>query len=90
MSAALGQQWMDVQFNPSTTMAAARHVTASCSGVAHVRLQSLAPDAAHSGMVQSARYNVSHASDADIVRLQTCLHHFRSVLGITLSEAGGY
>ncbi len=90
MNAALGQQWLVVHFNPSTTMAIARHVTAACSGLPHIRLQSLSRDAAQAGMAGSAQYNVSRASDADITRLQECLGHFGSVQGVTLNESGGY
>lgn len=90
MNAALGQQWLVVQFNPSTTMATARHIATACSGLPHVRLQSLTPDTAQRGVAQSARYDVSHASDADMARLQECLQRFGSVQGITLNESGGY
>ncbi len=90
MNAALGRQWLVVQFNPSTTMATARHVTAACSGLPRVRLQSLAADPAQAGMAGTAQYNVSHASDADITRLQECLGRFGSVQGVTLNESGGY
>ncbi len=90
MSAALGQQWLVVQFNPSTTMTAARHVTAACSHLPHIRLQSLSHDTAQAGLAGTARYNVSRASDADMARLQECLQRFPSVQGVTLNEAGGY
>ena len=90
MDAALSQQWVVVQFNPSTTMATARHVTAACSKVPHVRLQTLTRNKAQTGLAESARYNVTHASDSDTSKLQECLQRFRSVQGLTVNEAGGY
>jgi hypothetical protein len=88
---ALGQQWIDVQFTANTTMATARHVTSQCSRLPHVRVQSLTPDVAITGMADSVRYNVSHASDADMARLQECLERFPAdIAGYTLSDAGGY
>jgi hypothetical protein len=87
---ALGQQWLDVQFNPNTTMAAARHVTSVCSHVPNTRVQALTPDTAQTGMAESIRYNVSHASDADMARLQQCLQKFPAVEGFTLNDSGTY
>jgi len=90
MDAALGQQWVTVQFNTGTKLVTARHVTAACSDLPGVRLASVTPDAAQTGMVESARYNISHASDADTARLQECLQRFPSVQGVTLDDSGGY
>lgn len=90
MDAALGQQWLVVQFNPNTTIATARHVTAACSHVPAAHAVRVTADAANTGMVESARYNVSHASDADLARLQECLGRFPSVQGVTLNDSGGY
>jgi hypothetical protein len=90
MDAALGRQWLVVQFNPNTTIAAARHVTTSCSHVPAAHGVTITADAADTGMVESARYNVSHASDADLARLQECLQHYPVVQGVTLDDSGGY
>jgi len=90
MNAALGQQWLVVQFNSGTTMTTARHVTAACSHVPGVTLKGITPDAAQKGMVESARYNTAQASDSDMARIQECLGKFPSVLGVTLDEPGDY
>jgi len=90
MDAALGKQWLDVQFKSGTTMTAARHAATGCRHVTGVRLTSITPDPAVTGTADSARFNVSDASDADMARLQLCLQRYPSVLGVTLNEAGGY
>jgi hypothetical protein len=90
MDAALSQQWFDVSFNPNTTMTTARHVTNACAHLPQVHLEAVTPDGANKSMVDSARFNVSHASDADMARLQVCLQKFRSVANFTLNDPGGY
>jgi len=90
MDAAIGQQWLDVQFKSGITMAAARHAVGACEHVPGVRLQSVTPDPAVTGTADSARYNVTAASDADMARLQLCLQRHPSIVGVTLNEAGGY
>jgi hypothetical protein len=88
MSAALGQQWIVVQFKSNTTMATARHVTGACSHLPNLRLLPIQPASPHADIVGSARYNATNASDADMARLQECLQRFSSVQGIDISQPG--
>jgi hypothetical protein len=90
MDAALSQQWFDVQFNPNTTMTTARQVSQACAHLPQVHLESVTPDGANKRLVDSARFNVTHASAADMARLQVCLQRFRSVANFTLNDPGGY
>jgi hypothetical protein len=90
MDAALGKQWLVVQFNPNTTVATARQVTRACSHIPNVTHPQITADKADAGMVEQVRYNVSVASDANMARLQICLQRFRSVQGVTLNDSSGY
>lgn len=88
MNAALGQQWMVVQFKSNTTMTTARHVMQACSHLPNLRLLPIQPASPHADMVGSARYSATNASDADMARLQECLLRFSSVQGINIAQAG--
>jgi len=87
MDAALGQQWVVVQFAANTMVGTARHVTAACSHVPGLHLMPVKPTSP-GGIVGSARFNATAATDADMARLQRCLQRFRSVQGFTVTEAG--
>jgi hypothetical protein len=87
MNAALGQQWVVVQFAANTMVRTARHVTAACSQVPGMHLEPVKPTSP-GGIVSSARFKATQASDADMARLQRCLQRFPSVQGFTLTEAG--
>jgi hypothetical protein len=87
MNAALGQQWVVVQFAANTMVGTARHVTAACSHVPGMHLEPVKPTSL-GGIVSSARFKATQATDADMARLQRCLQRFPSVQGFTLTEAG--
>ncbi len=87
-NAALGQQWVVVQLAANTSVATARQVTAACSHVPGMHAVAVRPTSP-GGYVGSVRFNATRASDADMARLQQCLQRFRSVQGLTLTEAGG-
>lgn len=87
MNAALGQQWVVVQFAANTMVGTARHVTAACSQVPGMHLEPVKPTSP-GGIVSSARFKATQATDADMARLQRCLQRFPSVQGFTLTEAG--
>ena len=86
--AAMGQQWIDVTFSANTTVSAARHIADACSDITNVRVQAVTADPAHSGLIESVRYNTSKASDAQMAKLQVCLQKFPSVQGVTLDDSG--
>ena len=87
MSAALSQQWITVQLAPNTSLAAARHVAAACSHVPGTRPERVRPTVAGGG-IQSVRFDTTHATDADMARLQQCLQRFAAVQGLTVGEPG--
>ena len=82
---ALGQQWVQVTFAPNTSIATARHVTSVCSHVPNLRLAGpVKPTTAQAGVVDSVRYNATHASDAQLSELEQCLGQFpKTVQGFT-------
>lgn len=88
MDAALGQQWMVVQFNPNTAARTARQVAKACSHVPNLRLAPIQLAGANSGIVESVQYNATNASDANMAELQTCLQRFPSVQSVGLQDAG--
>ncbi|MGI9008355.1 MAG: hypothetical protein ACR2FU_19535 [Streptosporangiaceae bacterium] len=87
MDASLGRQWVDVQLAPNTTIAAARHVSASCAHVPGVRAVPVKPTSP-GHIVGSVRFYTTQASDADLARLQSCLQRFPVVQGLTQGEPG--
>lgn len=88
MDAALGQQWIVVQFNSNTTVAMARQVARACSHVPNLRLGPIQPTSPRSDIIESMRYNATNASDANTAQLQGCLTRFPSVQGINLLDSG--
>ncbi len=88
MYAALGQEYLQVQFAPNTSLTAARHVTAACSHIPNVRLQPVRATTAQLNVAYSATYVVTYASDANLAQLQVCLDRFPSVQGLTETDPG--
>lgn len=89
MAAALGQQWVVVQFNPNTPLATARHVITACSRLPGARPEAVSAAAPGANFVSTANIDVTSASSADLARLQVCLQRYGSVQGLTLQDAGG-
>jgi hypothetical protein len=87
MSAALGQQWVVVQLASNTKLAAARHVTDTCSHASGLRAVKVLPTSPGK-VVASVRFISTNASDADMAKLQQCLQRFPAVQGLTISEPG--
>lgn len=89
MDAALSQQWVVVQLAPGTTLPVARHAAFACSHVPGVRLAPIRATPPASGLVDTVRYDATHASDADLARLQQCLQRFSAFQSLTLTQPGG-
>lgn len=87
--AALGQQEAVVHFRPQTPNTVRLQVRAACSHIPQAKPEPLPTDHIASDVVNDVRYQVSHASDADLARLQQCLQKFPSVAGIDISTPGG-
>ena len=87
MDAALGQQWVVVQLASDTSLATARHVTATCSRASGLRAVPVKPTSP-GRVVGSVRFISTQATDADMARLQQCLQRFPAVQGLTMTEPG--
>ncbi len=88
VNAALSREQATVNFRPDTTTATIQAAGRDCGG-----LPGLAPPGAPAlpgpaGPPSSLRYDVSHASPADLARLQQCLlaRFPQSVLGVSLKD----
>jgi hypothetical protein len=88
VNAALSREQATVNFRPDTTTATVQAAGRHCGG-----LPGLAPAGAPAvpgpaGSPSSLRYDVSHASPADLARLQQCLllRFPQSVLGVSLKD----
>lgn len=90
IDATLGQQWIEVDFAPNTTIATARHITSACSHVPNIHLQGpVKATTAQVGVVDSVRFIDTNASDAQQALLERCLSRFpASVQGFTQMDQG--
>ena len=88
MDAALSQQWMTIQFTPSTTVATALHVRSACSHIQNVTPMALPGKQSLIPTMGGVRFDTTNASPANLAQLQTCLQQFKSVLGIDAQSAG--
>ncbi len=85
--AALGQRQAVVTFAPGTSLAQRLAIRNACAKTPGVTAQPLPPDLKAPYALQQVTYQVTHASDADVALLETCLSRYRSVVGITLQDA---
>jgi len=88
MDAALSQQWMTIQFTPSTTVATALHVRSACSHIQNVTPMALPGKQSLIPTMGGVRFDTTNASPANLAQLQTCLQQFKSVLGVNAQSAG--
>jgi hypothetical protein len=87
VNSALSKQWVTVQLAPNTSLAVASHVATACSHVPGTRPERVTPTVSGGG-VESVRFDTTHATDADMARLQQCLQRFPVVQGLTMGEPG--
>jgi hypothetical protein len=88
IDASLSRQWATVNFRPDTSAAVIAAAGRTCGGEPGVRPAPVPAVPGTAGAPSSARYDVSHASTADVVRFQQCLmtHFPGSVLGVSLKD----
>jgi hypothetical protein len=87
--AALGQQQAIVSFRDGTPLAQKLTVRTSCAKAPDVVAAPLPPNLSSSPYaLEQVTYQIDHASDADVARLQECLTKFPSVVGVTLQDSG--
>lgn len=88
MDAALGRQWVDVTFKPSTTVAMIEKVRATCSHVQNVTAYPLAKKHTVLNLMAGVRFNTTNATVANVAQLQQCVQRFTSVQGFTPGDSG--
>ena len=88
IDAALSRQWATVNFRPDTSAAVMAAAGRACGGEPGVRPAAAPVVPGTAGAPSSVRYDVSHASAADLVALQRCLvaHFPGSVLGVSVKD----
>ena len=86
-NAALGQRQAVVTFTDGTTLAQRMTVRAACAKTPNVTPQPLPSNLNTPYALEQVIYQINHASDADVARLETCLAKFPSVAGVTLQDS---
>jgi len=88
VDAALSRQWATVNFRPDTAAAVIAAAGRTCGGEPGVRPAAAPVVPGTASAPSSVRYDVSHASAADLAALQQCLvaHFPGSVLGVSLKD----
>lgn len=87
--AALGQQWIQVSFTPSTTVAQLKHIRQACSHIPNIRPYAFPRQHSVISLMNSVRFNTTSATDANIAQLQICLQKFPQVQGLAPGDTGG-
>ncbi len=85
--AALGQRQAIVTFRPGTPVSQRLTIRSTCAKVPAVMPQPLPSDLNSPHALQELTFQINHASDTDIARLETCLAKFPSVAGVTLQDS---
>jgi len=85
--AALGQRQAIVSFRPGTPVSQRLTVRSTCARLPAVTAQPLPSDANSPYALQQLTFQINHASDAQVARLETCLARFPAVAGVTLQDS---
>jgi hypothetical protein len=86
--AALGQQWVEVTFTPSTTVSQLLRIQAACSHIPNVTAVPFPKQHTVPNLDAGVRYNTDNASPANVAQLQQCLQKFPAVQGFTPMDTG--
>jgi hypothetical protein len=89
MDSALDQQWIVVDFSPTTSVTTALHVRAACSHVQNTPPMALPGKLSVANVMYGVRYDTTNSSPANVAQLQTCLQKFGSVVqGLDPEDTG--
>ena len=86
-NSALGQQQAVVSFRGGTSLAQRLAVRTACAKPPAVVAQPLPSDLNSPYALQQVTYQTTHASDADVARLEECLAKFPAVAGVVLQDS---
>jgi hypothetical protein len=85
--AALGQRQAVVTFRAGTPVSQRLAVRSACAKVPAVAPQPLPSDLNSRYALRQLTFQINHATDADVARLEKCLAKFPAVVGITLHDS---
>jgi hypothetical protein len=85
--AALGQRQAIVTFRAGTPVSQRLAVRSACAKVPAVAAQPLPSDLNSPYALHQLTFQINHATDADVARLETCLAKFPAVAGFTLQDS---
>ncbi len=85
--AALGQRQAVVSFRAGASVPQRLAVRSACAKVPAVTAQPLPSDLSSPYALQQLTFQINHASDADVAKLETCLAKFPAVAGVTLQDS---
>ena len=85
--AALGQRQAIVTVQARTPVSQRLAVRSACAKVPAVAAQPLPSDLNSPYALQQLTFQISHATDTDVARLEQCLAKFPSVIGVTLQDS---
>lgn len=85
--AALGQRQAVVTFSDGTSVAQRLAVRATCAKTPAVTAQPLPSNLSSPYALQQVVYEIDHASDAEVAKLEQCLAKFPYVTGVTLQDS---
>ena len=86
--AALGQQWVQVTFTPSTTVSQLLHIQAACSHIPNVITVPFPKQHTVPNLDAGVRYDTDNSTPANVAQLQECLQKFPQVQGFTPTDSG--
>lgn len=86
--AALGQQWVEVTFKPTTSVAQLEHIRAACSHIPNAPPLPFPKQHTVLNLIGGVRYDTTKASDANVAQLQECLQRYPAVQGFTPMDTG--
>jgi hypothetical protein len=86
--AALGKQWVEVTFKPSTSVTQLLRIRAACSHIPNVTPLPFPKQHTVLNLMAGVRYDTTTATDSNVARLQECLQKFPAVQGFTPMDTG--
>jgi hypothetical protein len=86
--AALGQQWVTVDFQDNTSIPTMLKVREACSHIPNVVAEALPKEHTQVTMNGAVTYQTNNATDANLAQLQQCLQKFPSVAGMDPEDSG--
>jgi hypothetical protein len=84
---ALGQRQAVVSFTDSSTFAQRMAVRAACAKAPNVTPQAVPSSVKTAYELPQVVYEIDHASNAEVAKLETCLAKYPTVAGVTLQDS---